>query len=373
MTQHKVISEDSFSAMDEISKVLGKDAVILSTKKVGNKVEIIGSNDIRDILKSKNRGLKKRNFKEIFSNVPLSNNNNNKSKEITDDELDKNFNNLKMFENFKNEIKDILKDIIISDLSSLNNELEDTDFVKLLQKGYSKSTVNSIFNEINANEKPKSVTNFYKHLSSELICNVKDRLNFSNSIFVTGLTGVGKTTMCAKVASYFLDQSKNLNENKNVLLINLSYGLPNMVSRLINFGRVLNVNVHSFSNVKDLDKFILENKNRKIIIDVSKEFLQDEEFLNYLENNVSDNSKLHLNVVPSGINYKNLEYQFNCLKNLDPVFALTKLDETMICPSDFSMYFDFNCKLGILSGTKNIIDAIAFANDKVLAQYMKDN
>ena len=29
MTQHRVISEDSMSAMDEISKVLGNDAVIL--------------------------------------------------------------------------------------------------------------------------------------------------------------------------------------------------------------------------------------------------------------------------------------------------------------------------------------------------------
>ena len=53
MTQHKVISEDSLSAMDEISKVLGKDAVILSTKKLNGKIEIIGSNDITDILKSR--------------------------------------------------------------------------------------------------------------------------------------------------------------------------------------------------------------------------------------------------------------------------------------------------------------------------------
>ena len=53
MTQHKVISEDSLSAMDEISKVLGKEAVILSTKKINGKIEIIGSNDIKDVLKSK--------------------------------------------------------------------------------------------------------------------------------------------------------------------------------------------------------------------------------------------------------------------------------------------------------------------------------
>ena len=34
MTQHKVIADDSLSAMDEISRVLGKDAVILKTQKM---------------------------------------------------------------------------------------------------------------------------------------------------------------------------------------------------------------------------------------------------------------------------------------------------------------------------------------------------
>ena len=34
MTQHKVLSDDSMTAMDEIARVLGQDAVILSTKKI---------------------------------------------------------------------------------------------------------------------------------------------------------------------------------------------------------------------------------------------------------------------------------------------------------------------------------------------------
>ena len=46
MTQHRVIAEDSLSAMDEISKVLGNDAVILETKKNNGKIEILGSNNI---------------------------------------------------------------------------------------------------------------------------------------------------------------------------------------------------------------------------------------------------------------------------------------------------------------------------------------
>ena len=73
MTQHRVISEDSMSAMDEISKVLGNDAVILSTKKNNGKIEIIGSNDIKDILKSKKSKSKnlKPNFHDLFTKEPL--------------------------------------------------------------------------------------------------------------------------------------------------------------------------------------------------------------------------------------------------------------------------------------------------------------
>ena len=41
MTQHKVVADDSFSAMDEISRVLGEDAVILKTQKINGKIECI--------------------------------------------------------------------------------------------------------------------------------------------------------------------------------------------------------------------------------------------------------------------------------------------------------------------------------------------
>ena len=66
MTQHKVLSDDSMTAMDEIARVLGQDAVILSTKKIGEKIEIIGSNDIKDILKSNKKIQKNLILKSFF-------------------------------------------------------------------------------------------------------------------------------------------------------------------------------------------------------------------------------------------------------------------------------------------------------------------
>ena len=73
MTQHKVIADDSFSAMDEISRVLGKDAVILNTQKINGKIEILGSNNIEDIASSNAKKINKQknNFSHLFSNHNL--------------------------------------------------------------------------------------------------------------------------------------------------------------------------------------------------------------------------------------------------------------------------------------------------------------
>ena len=223
MTQHKVLSDDSMTAMDEIARVLGQDAVILSTKKIGEKIEIIGSNDIKDILKSNKKNQKKPNFKELFSNVPLSENKTDKKinppiKNKNDDKLlvEQNFISKKDLENFKHEIKSILNNSIITDLTSLNSHIDDTNFIKLLKEGYSKKTINNIFENLNKKELPRSINNFYNSLSDKLTYDLKDKLLNSKTIFITGLTGVGKTTICAKIASYFLDQSISSHNNDNI-------------------------------------------------------------------------------------------------------------------------------------------------------------
>ena len=380
MTQHKVLSDDSMTAMDEIARVLGQDAVILSTKKIGEKIEIVGSNDIKDILKSNKKNQKKPNFKELFSNVPLSENKTEKKinspiKNKNDDKLlvEQNLISTVEFENFKYEIKSILDNSIIADLTSLNSHIDDTNFIKLLKKGYSKKTINNIFQNLNKKELPRSINNFYNNLSDKLTYDLKDKLLNSKSIFITGLTGVGKTTICAKVASYFLDQTISPHDDNNIGLVTLGKTSPNKISNLFNFGRVLNLNVNSFSKIEDLDKYLLENQNKINIVDISKDYMTDKNFNNYFKIKLLKNRNLLLNVIQSGINSKSLENQMSYLHGLQPVHVLTKLDEIMINSCDFSMYNDLDCKIGLLSGTNDIIDSIAFANSQILAQYMKEN
>ena len=72
MTQHRVIAEDSLSAMDQISKILGKDAVILETNKVNGKIEILGSNSIQDVASSNAKKMNKQKMKKcVMSDVSL--------------------------------------------------------------------------------------------------------------------------------------------------------------------------------------------------------------------------------------------------------------------------------------------------------------
>ena len=140
MTQHKVIADDSLSAMDEISRVLGKEAVILKTQKINGKIEILGSNNIEDIASSNAKKInkKKNNFSHLFSNHNLENDNKVRKinaiienqniknisnsqnlSEVKTDNLNKNFVDIETFKTFTIKIENLLKNMIISDIDDL--------------------------------------------------------------------------------------------------------------------------------------------------------------------------------------------------------------------------------------------------------------
>ena len=54
MTTYKFLAADSASAMEEVVKKLGPDALIISTSKRGNKVEIEATNNFSSQQKQKN-------------------------------------------------------------------------------------------------------------------------------------------------------------------------------------------------------------------------------------------------------------------------------------------------------------------------------
>jgi len=392
MTQHKVIADDSLSAMDEISKVLGKDAVILKTQKVNGKIEILGSNNIEDIASSNAKKInkKKNNFSHLFSNHNLENDTNVrkfntiiKNQNIKNDtnsqnlsalkvdNSDKNYVDVETFKTFTIKIENMLKNMIISDIDDLNKNNSLT--INLLKKGFSKKVI-SQFQEkiINYKEIEDLELFFYHDLAKKLIFPYEDQIINSDVLFLNGPTGSGKTTLCAKISSYILDNLLSANEKHKLSIINFGPKSSDY-SELLNFGKLLNLNVDSVSSLDNLIQYVEENKIKtKLIIDVSQENENLLGYLDYLEKISLNKNCSNLLTVPASTNKNMINSMMNFYKNSFPTIALTKLDESHISAEELSIFAELNCKIGILSGSRSIIGSIAFAKSQVLAQYMKD-
>ena len=393
MTQHKVIAEDSLSAMDEISRVLGKDAVILKTEKINGKIHILGSNNIEDLATSNAKKINKNksNFSHLFSNKNLNqktesrkiqsvieknyiknkdNAANNQHETISSPTT--NFVDIESFKNFTNKIENLLENMILADMDTLNAYDNKSITLTLLKKGYSKKIISEFQKEIPIEEDIDRELTFYHYLSKKLVLPYEDTILNSDLIFINGPSGSGKTTLCSKIASYILDNKFVGNDRHKLSIVNFAPKSSNH-SELINFGRLLNLNVNSISSIEDLVIFIDANRgHRKLIIDVSQENNNSEQYHEYM-NKISLNKKCaNVIAMQASTNRNMIKSITKSYENSFPTIALTKLDEANIESEELSILGELSCKIGILSGSKSIIGSLAFAKREVLAQYMKD-
>ena len=393
MTQHKVIAEDSLSAMDEISKVLGKDAVILKTEKINGKIHILGSNNIEDLATSNAKKINKNksNFSHLFSNKNLNqktesrkiqsvieknNFKNNDPIPYTENETNslpsKQFVDIETFKNFTNKIENLLENMILADMDTLNSYDSKSLTLRLLKKGYSKKIISEFQKDIAIEENIDRELTFYHYLSKKLVLSYEDTILNSDLIFINGPSGSGKTTLCSKIASYILDNKFVGNDRHKLSIVNFAPKSSNH-SELINFGRLLNLNVNSISSIEDLVIFIDANRgHRKLIIDVSQENNNSEQYHEYINKITLDKKCSNVIALQASTNRNMIKSIIKSYKNSFPTIALTKLDEANIGSEELSILGELSCKVGILSGSKSIIGSLAFAKSEVLAQYMKD-
>ena len=393
MTQHKVIAEDSLSAMDEISKVLGKDAVILKTEKINGKIHILGSNNIEDLATSNAKKINKNksNFSHLFSNKNLNyktesrkiqsvieknyikNNDNaanNQNETISSPTT--NFVDIESFKNFTNKIENLLENMILADMDTLNAYDNKSITLTLLKKGYSKKIISEFQKEIPIDEDIDRELTFYHYLSKKLVLPYEDTILNSDLIFINGPSGSGKTTLCSKIASNILDNKFVSNDRNKLSIVNFAPKSSNH-SDLINFGRLLNLNVNSISSMKDLINFIDANRgHRKLIIDVSQENNNSEQYHEYINKLTLDKKCSNVIALQASTNRNMIKSIIKSYENSFPTIALTKLDEANIGSEELSILGELSCKIGILSGSKSIMGSLAFAKREVLAQYMKD-
>ena len=65
--------------------------------------------------------------------------------------------------------------------------------------------------------------------------------------------------------------------------------------------------------------------------------------------------------------------QMKLFGKLKPLVALTKLDECDMTAAEFSALYESGAKLGLITGSQAMIDALAIATQPPIAQYLMEN
>ena len=194
---------------------------------------------------------KVRKFNTIIKNENIKNNTSSQNvSAINNDNFDKNYVDVETFKTFTIKIENMLKNMIISDIDDFNKDKNNSLTIDLLKKGFSKKVISEFQEKIIDNKEIEDLELFfYHHLAKKLIFPYVDQITNSDVLFLNGPTGSGKTTLCAKISSYILDNLLSANEKHKLSIINFGPKSSDY-SELLNFGKLLNLNVDSVSSLE---------------------------------------------------------------------------------------------------------------------------
>ena len=190
----------------------------------------------------------------------------------------------------------------------------------------------------------------------------------ARNIFIFGNSGSGKSTLSAKIASYLSDKKST----KEINFVDVSGSGSTHSDILRSYSRVL-----GFS-IKD-HKYFDFNENQSAesskinIFDFSGELNFSIQKIKEIKNSFPSFDFCSILTVQSGSNSEMINGITKKVEDIRPMVAITKLDECWVGAEEFSSLAINNARIGMVTGTKIIIDSIIEANENALTKYMKDN
>jgi len=374
-------AKDVKSAINLVNTEFGDKAIILSTKKNNGLVEVEASDNDEIISDHKKKIEEKKNFSNVFlkelkTNSLKTNINNenkvsylkNKDFEVKNDKFENS--SKEIFEKIRDDISSLRKEMngmIVTDQSGISDELSHQTPIKLRQEKFSPEIINKLnYSFIGKNLEDGRIS-FFRELSRKLASNDFSRLLKSKNIFIFGNSGSGKSTLAAKLASYLSD-AKNTKKINFFEVTNSSTGHSDVLK---SYSRVLGFSLNDykafdFKNYTDNDEWIN-------IFDFSGEMNFSIQKIKEIKNSFPSFDFCSILTVQSGSNSEMINGITKKVEDIRPMVAITKLDECWVGAEEFSSLALNNSRIGMVTGTKVIIDSIIEANENALTKYMKDN
>ena len=210
---------------------------------------------------------------------------------------------------------------------------------------------------------------FFRKISNTLASPFPERIFKSKLILVTGTSGSGKTTMAAKIASSIVDK---LGRN-NIVLAELCRNSKSASEDLKSFARLLNVPITNQLKNGDLSDTMILNDNAKIVVDLAGDLETGNKIIEELEERHGDKNICSILCLQSGSSGEMIENTWKKIKAQRPIIALTKSDECNLSANSLSKLAELKGKVGLVSGTRSVVDSLLFTNASILTKYMKEN
>ncbi len=370
-----VTAKDSTSAMEDVFEQLGEDAYIIETTKKNGKVSMMATND--SILTKETHRPSVKAFSKIFDSKMIDNNPLPRKAfaEIvsTEDVLSaKNASTTSKdnFEMLKAEIsslKSMMSGLMITEREGLSVELGHSLPVQLRQSGFSPETIERFSSSFAEQDKERGRFSFLRALSRKLIAPFAENIYDSRIVALVGGSGSGKTTLAAKIATCCADTAKF----GKPTLVSVTPTASQSIDDLKAFGRLLNMPVKQVEIGSVLP--LLKQKDTQFILDISADADKTVQLLQEAIDFFPPTEIEIIQTLAGNYNRQMITHQTSLYESLEPMVALTKLDECELSPIELSALISARAQIALLTGTKSIVGAIAIASEAILSQYLKEN
>ena len=386
MTTITVTAGDTAQAMDKIVERLGEDALILETVKRNGRIEMIATDDPQDDPASPKPSEPATAaprppldleigagsaFTDLFDQQMIKR---VRDRDATQTSTAENLvgraieasDSLDVLTELKS-IRKMLNGMMITRPDGLDVTLGHAAPVRLHQAGFSSKAIQALHHHMVGLDDESAVMAFMDALADKVVHRDVDSLFDSRLVLVVGSSGTGKTTLATKIAAYF----KEHGISERMTLAAATGPGVSVNEDIKSYARLLNMRSLQFG-IGELKLAIQETSNR-MIVDINATAEDAEEAVRDVIRVLGVHKVTVVQAIPGGSSATMISHQCRQYGALNPMIALTKLDECEAMPAELSALALEGSGVGLLTGTKAIVGGIAIATMPILAQYLREN
>lgn len=352
----KVIAEDSVAAMAKITKELGADARIISTRQTSAGIEIVAAPpgdfaahlaEERNVAKAKNGASRIAEFTALLDDARKASEIRPRKSESARAPARANEDaRLKAVENSLAEIRAMLGSELMAN--------------GLMAAGAPPALISLFLAQANAFEGSRSDKNFAAFLASRLVHKEPPELLGGQQIVVAlGPSGSGKTTLLAQLAARMRVQDTD----SRIAFVNADTRRLAASEQLQAYGRILDVPVVDIEKVRALSGFVRSQESQlTMLVDMPSGGADCEALMNELNDQSADLAPItRIGVVASTLSSESITQMFECYPEIDAV-ALTKLSEARMTLPAISQLCMRKAPVTYIASDAHLMKGLAFAD-----------